>query len=124
MKPLLVLLGCALLLGCRRNRKEPSPVAAPAAETTVATESAAVPSLPSTIPAEPVRPAGPHPGEPLNPKDVRAAYHKYFERVGNFPNNWPDMIRQKMIPAVPQGKNGQPLDFVQFTLWEAGRPPK
>ena len=81
-------------------------------------------SLPSTIPAEPVRPAGPHPGEPVNPKEVRAAYHRYFEKVGNFPNGWPDMIRQKIIPAVPSGKNGQPLDFVQFTLWEAGRPPK
>ena len=69
-------------------------------------------------------PTGPHPGEPANPKEVKAAYHQYFAKIGSFPNGWPDMIRQKILPAVPQGKNGQPLDFVQFTLWEAGRPPK
>lgn len=76
------------------------------------------------IPASPARPAGPHPGEPANAQEVRAAYFQYFERVGSFPNTWQDIIKQKLLPAVPMGKNGQPLDFARFTLWEAGYPAK
>lgn len=78
------------------------------------------PVIPSAAP----RAAGEHPGEPANPKEVRTAYHQYFDRVGSFPTSWQDMVKRKLLPTVPQGKNGQPLDFKQFTLWDAGKPPQ
>lgn len=124
MKLLLVLLICVASLGCRKKKVEaPPPQPSPTEEARpAAAPSSPAPAVSGTAPQ--AAPTGPHPGEPANPKEVKAAYHQYFAKIGSFPNNWPDMIRQKIIPAVPPGKNGQPLDFVQFTLWEAGRPPK
>jgi hypothetical protein len=55
---------------------------------------------------------------------VRTAYHQYFAKIGSFPNGWQEMVQKKFLPTVPQGRNGQPLDFVQFTLWEAGHSAK
>lgn len=123
MKFLLVLLLVGTMLGCRRKKVEVAPTVPPAEEVP-APGSAAVPSQPVIVPAAPPRPSGAHPGEPANPNEVRTAYHKYFEKVGNFPNGWPDLVQRKFLPAAPVGKNGQPLDFVQFTLWEAGHPAK
>ncbi|NBV21348.1 MAG: hypothetical protein EBS05_05425 [Proteobacteria bacterium] len=122
MKPLLLLLLCVSLLGCRKQKPDPTtPTATEAADAALATSpDRPAPIIPSTAP----RPAGDHPGEPANPKEVRTAYHQYFDRMGSFPTGWQDMVKRKQLPAVPQGKNGQPLDFKQFTLWEAGRPPQ
>lgn len=119
MKFFLVLFLCCAVLGCRRRKVEVPPAVPPLVEE--AQPATPAPSAPSTH-AVSVKPVGSHPGEPANPKEVRAAYHQYFAKVGSFPNGWPAMINQKLIPAVPPGKNGQPLDFKQFTLWEAGRP--
>lgn len=124
MKLLFVLLACLSLFGCRRKRAEPS-VPVPLTSEATAPATPVPTSAPATpVPAQPVRPVGPHPGEPASPNEVRIAYHKYFEKLGNFPNSWQDMVQRKFLPAVPVGKNGQPLDFVQFTLWEAGRPAR
>lgn len=123
MKFLLVLLVCTVSFGCRKKKVEaPAPQSSTEEATPVAAPSSPAPAVSGTTPQAAT--TGPHPGEPANQKDVRTAYHTYFAKVGSFPNGWPDMIRHKILPAVPQGKNGQPLDFVQFTLWEAGRPPK
>lgn len=119
MRLLLVLLLCCGTLACRRKRPE-VPVAAtpPIEEAPSATASG-----PSPHPAPPAtasfKSLGSHPGEPANPKEVRAAYHQYFAKIGSFPNSWEDMIKHKVIPSHPLGKNGKPLDFVQFTYWEA-----
>lgn len=94
------------------------------AEEAQAPGSASVSSQPAIVPAAPPWPSGAHLGEPASPNEVRTAYHKYFEKVGNFPNGWQEMVKRKIIPAVPMGKNGKPLDFAQFTLWEAGYPAK
>lgn len=123
MKPLLVLLlGGALLGGCRKRKAE---VATPAPPPPIGETQPAAPvqSPTRTVPG-PGAPTGPHPGEPLNAKEVRAAYHRYFEKIGSFPNSWQEMIRHKLLLAAPQGKNGQPLDFTQFTLWEASYPAR
>lgn len=124
MKLLLVLLLAGTVLGCRRKKVEVLPPAPVPAEEAQAPSSPSAVSQPAIIPAAPLRPAGAHPGEPANATAVRTAYHQYFEKMGNFPNGWPDMVQRKFLPAVPQGKNGQPLDFVQFTLWEASQPAR
>lgn len=124
MRFLIVLLLCCATLGCRRKKVEaPPPVPPPVEEAQPATPTASYPP-PASTPAAPVKFVGSHPGEPASPKEVRAAYHQYFAKVGSFPNGWQDMIKQKLIIAVPLGKNGKPLDFVQFTQWEAGYPAK
>ena len=67
---------------------------------------------------------GAHPGEPANIAAVKAAYDNHFERVGQFPHSWQEMIAAKTINAVPMGKNGKPLDFVEYTYYQAGYPAK
>lgn len=123
MRLLLVVLCCCVVSGCRKKKPQIPEVPPPPAVEAEATAPASSPA-PVTAPATAAKPAGPHPGEPADPKAVKTAYHQYFAKIGSFPNHWEDMIRQKIIPAVPPGKNGQPLDFAQFTLWEAGRPPR
>jgi hypothetical protein len=115
-----LILTCLGTAGCRRKRVE-APVPPPPAVEEVAPAPVAAPS--ANIPPPP-QVTGPHPGEPANPAAVRTAYHQYFAKIGSFPNGWQDMVQKKFLPAVPQGKSGQPLDFVQFTLWEAGRPAR
>ena len=122
MKLLLVLLLCVASFGCRRKKVEVPVAQPPAVEEAAPVVSAPAPAVANVPP--PPRPSGPHPGEPLNATAVRTAYHPYFAKIGSFPNGWQDMVQRKFLPAVPQGKNGQPLDFVQFTLWEAGRPAR
>jgi len=133
MRFLPVLVVCGALFGCGKKdapnmppaAKEKSAVSIEDLARTASDKTEAVPA-----PAEAMPPAGepaapPHnagrgrPGEPMNPKEVRAAIDQYFEKVGNFPNSWQDMIREKLIKTVPLGKNGRPLDYKLCVEWIA-----
>lgn len=60
----------------------------------------------------------------MDPVGVRQAYEKYYQKTGQYPYSWKEMVDGKILNTAPMGKNGQPLDFVQFTYWHAGYPAK
>ena len=120
------------LLGCE---PKPEPALAPlpvVAAPPKARSAAPVEQVPSPPPptAEPAATtpapaaAGPHPGEPANPAELFGITERYFDRVGSTPQNWQDLIRNKVLRSVPVGRNGKPLDYMQFRDWEATRGKK
>jgi hypothetical protein len=40
--------------------------------------------------------------------------------MARFPYSWKEMQDEKVLTIVPVGKNGQPLDFQQYTYFAAG----
>jgi hypothetical protein len=126
LKYCVVLVAATALLGCgKREGLAPAPqqksgvsieeVARSSGDNAGATPaSAASPQPPADAAASADLPKGSHPGKPVNPKEVKAAIDKYFERFGNFPNNWQELIKAKMLTTVPVGESsGKPVDFRQ-----------
>lgn len=112
--------------GCRRKpglpEASPAPQeeAAPAAPAPAPRGPASAPPAASAPRQIPTR-AG-HPGEPFNPAELRGLPEKYFDQVGSFPSSWQQMIDRKYLRTVPLGKNGKPLDFLQYTEWSSLGP--
>ena len=92
------------------------------ARTANETTPAAPQAAPSSSESLPAKRAGAQPGEPMNPKEVRAALDQYFEKMGNTPASWQDMISARIIKSVPQGKDGKPLDFRDCVMFLTRQP--
>ena len=114
------------VVGCRRKSKlpeaspPPQEVAAPDEPTPTPRGQASV--SPTVSGPQRVLSRAGHPGEPLNPAELRGLPEKYFDQVGSFPSSWQEMIDRKYLRAVPLGKNGKPLDFLQYTEWSSLGP--
>lgn len=118
-----VLIGTA---GCRRKRVSPSPgVERPAVEASDAPT--AVPNLSTGTQGSSAIPAS-HPGEAQNPAAIKLARDQFERKMQRPPNDWHEMIDAKLIPAIPKRKDGQPLDFSEYTEFyihrggKAGQP--
>jgi hypothetical protein len=97
-----------------RPAGEPAPPPVPTTPLPAAIPTGSEPDARAIIPGAPNRP-----GEPANPKAVKAAIDQYFEKVGAFPNSWQKLINAGLIKNVPLGLNGKPLDFAQCLEWFA-----
>lgn len=128
---MIAVIGIAML-GCG-PKPEPAPVRPPVSAAPPQARVAPSPEPAPTRPPPPPEPGAaaptpsstaPHPGEPANPGELAGITERYFERVGSTPQNWQDLIRNKVLRSVPVGRNGKPLDYMQFRDWEANRGKK
>ena len=121
MKPLLLLLLCGAVLGCRRKKAEvPPPVPVEAAQPAATPEAAtrAVPATPPPrAPGTPAAPAVPPNAVAQDPVAVRRAVEAYFNARGGTPKSWQEVIAAGYLKTVPLAKNGQPLDMQGFFLY-------
>jgi|GEM_PF-1399600 hypothetical protein len=122
-----LVLVCIALTACNQDAPPspaPPPVVAPPPKVRSAEPVAAVPVPPpapeATVQSTP-RPAN-HPGEPANPAALRGVVERYFDKVGSAPSSWQDMLRAKVIASIPVGKDGKPLDYMEYRKWAAETP--
>ncbi len=107
----------ALLIGftgCKRKRNissGPSGSEQPAAE---ASSAAVTTPAPTAVPKGSAIPAT-HPGEAQNPMAIKLAMDQFQRKMQRPPNDWQEMIDAKVIPAIPKRKDGQPLNFSEYT---------
>lgn len=112
--------------GCRRKRSDSqgsSGSEKPAVEATgapVVTHAPTAASGGAGVPA-------PHPGEAFDPAGIKIAFDLFQRMKQRPPNDWQEMIEAKVIPAIPKRKDGQPLDFSEYTefyVHRGGQPLK
>lgn len=60
-------------------------------------------------------PPATHPGEALNPAPIKVAIDQFQRLKQRPPNDWQELIDAKLLPAIPKRKDGQPLDFSEYT---------
>jgi hypothetical protein len=112
----LILFACVAICACRKKPEPPAPISAPPATVQAAPE--ATPPAPDA-PVQ-TRPAGSaRSGEPANPKEVKAAFDKFSQSIGGPPGGWQELIEAKLLRSVPLGKDGAPLDFVEYAQYLA-----
>jgi len=135
MKQSLLLLLCGALLGCGKKEAAPPPppqkgpavsvedmLSSPGAKAEAAPQTPEAPPPVAETPAPTVNTGPSRPGEPANPKQLKAAVDRYFDTQGSFPSSWQDLIRVKLITSAPMGKNGKPLDYREYMEWVASGP--
>lgn len=116
-----VLIGTA---GCRRKRVSPSPGVERSSD---APTDVPIPSTATGTHGSSAIPAS-HPGEAQNPAAIKLARDQFERKMQRPPNDWHEMIDAKLIPAIPKRKDGQPLDFSEYTEFyihrggKAGQP--
>lgn len=102
------------ITGCKRKRSgspAPSGSEPPVGETSGTPATAPVTSAATGGQGSPAT----HPGEAMDPPGLKLARDLFERKMQRPPNDWQEMIDAKVIPAVPKRKDGQPLNFSEYT---------
>jgi hypothetical protein len=126
IKPAVALALVLVCAGCGKRDSGKSATPPPNPGPAVSIESLATPSAEAPA-APPSAPASPEPSQdtaaPLTPKAaklppemlaLKKVYEAHFERYGNFPSSWKEMIDTRSIKSVPSGPDGKPLEWGKF----------